>query len=100
MVATRKPAEVFLPGDFIRKELEARHWTQKNLASVIGRPVQAINEIINGRKSITAETARQLAAAFGTSAELWLNLESAYQLAMADDADPRIAERAEELTRA
>jgi hypothetical protein len=31
MVATRKPAEVFLPGDFIRKELEARHWTQKNL---------------------------------------------------------------------
>ena len=99
MAATRMPAEVFPPGDFIREELEARHWTQKDLASVIGRPIQAVNEIINGRKSITAETAKQLAAAFGTSAELWLNLESAYQLATADDPDPGIAERARELTR-
>jgi HTH-type transcriptional regulator/antitoxin HigA len=100
MGAKRVPAEVFPPGDFIREELVARRWTQKDLASVIDRPTQVVNEIINGRKSITAATAKQLAAAFGTSAELWLNLESAYQLAMADDADPRIADRAEELTRA
>jgi HTH-type transcriptional regulator/antitoxin HigA len=94
MRATRTPAEVFPPGDFVREELEARRWTQGDLASVIGRPVQVVNEIVNGRKGITAQTAKQLAAAFGTSAELWLNLESTYRLATAEDPDPMIATRA------
>lgn len=90
MSDTRAPAEVFPPGDFIREELEARHWTQGDLAAVIKRPLQAVNEIINGKKQITAETAKALAAAFGTSAKLWLNLESTYQLHKAKDADPEI----------
>jgi addiction module HigA family antidote len=76
MTNARTPAEVFPPGDFIRKELEARHWTQSDLAAVLGRPLPAVNEIINGKKRITAETAKALALAFGTSAELWLNLEN------------------------
>ena len=97
MRSTPIPAKVFPPGDFIREELEARQWSQGDLASVIGRPVQVVNEIVNGRKGITAETAKQLAAAFGTSAELWLNLESAYRLSTARDPDPEIATRAKQL---
>lgn len=89
-----KPAEIFPPGDFIREELEARGWTQADLARVIGRPLQAVNEVINGRKRITAETAKELGLAFGTGAELWMNLESAYRLEATADPDPAIARRA------
>ena len=74
------PAETFPPGEFVKDELEARGWTQADLAEIMGRPVQAISEIIAGKKAVTPETAQGLAAAFGTSAELWLNLESAYRL--------------------
>jgi len=53
--------------------------------------------MINGKKRITAETAKALALAFGTSAEVWLNLENSYRLSLAKDPDPKIARRAEEL---
>jgi|SRR5579871_1366027 len=95
--AGRTPAEVFPPGDFIREELEARRWTQGDLAEVLGRPLSAINEIINGKKRITADTAKELAAAFGTSAQVWMNLENTYRLARAAPPDPAIARRAKEL---
>lgn len=94
--ASFKPAEVFPPGQFVRDELEARRWSQGDLAAILNRPIQVVNEIINGRKQITAETAKQLALAFGTSPELWLNLETAYRLAVSKDPDPRIARRARE----
>ena len=76
----RIPAEVFSPGDFIKEEIEARGWTQRDLAAILGRPVQMVNELLSGRKAVTSETACGLAEAFGTSAELWLNLESSYRL--------------------
>jgi len=94
------PAKVFPPGEFIRDELEARRWTQGDLAAVLRRPAPAVNEIINGRKRITAETAKELAAAFGTSPDLWLNLESTWGLSRAKDPDPGIARRAERLAEA
>src|SRR5690242_18290166 len=89
------PAEVFPPGEYVRDELEARGWTQQDLALILGRPANAINQIIAGKRSITPETAKGLAAAFGTSAEFWMNLENAYQLAQvqADD-DDDVAKRA------
>lgn len=99
-MATRTAAEVFRPGEYIREELEARHWTQSDLAAVLKRPLQAVNEIINGKKRITAETAKELSAAFGTSADFWLNLESIYRLAMAKDPDPEISRRAAHLAAA
>jgi len=74
------PAEVFPPGEFIRDELGERGWTQADLAKIMGRPLPAINEIILGKRTVTPETAIALGSAFGTSAELWLNLESAFQL--------------------
>jgi HTH-type transcriptional regulator/antitoxin HigA len=86
-------AQVFPPGDFIREELEARGWTQGDLARFIGRPLQTINAIVNAKKEITPETAVALGAAFGTSAELWLNLEATYRLAQAGAPDPAIKSR-------
>ena len=79
----RVPARLTLPGRILSRELDARGWTQKDLATIMGRPVQAINEIIKGTKQITPETALALADAFGTSAEFWLNLESNYRLNLA-----------------
>lgn len=79
-MTTHMPAEIFAPGEFIREEIEARGWTQETLAEVLGKSARLVNEILTARRSITPETASALAEAFGTSAELWLNLESAYQL--------------------
>ena len=90
----RIPAEVFPAGEFVREELETRGWTQADLAEFMGRPLRSINEIINGKKGITAETAIQLGNAFGTSAEYWINLESAYRLHIARRQGRKILRRA------
>ena len=50
------PAEVFPPGYIIQDELEARGWTQEDLAAIMRRPLQAINEIIKAKKRVTEET--------------------------------------------
>ncbi len=68
------------PGEYLKDELEARGWTQKELAEMIDRPPRIINQIISGKAGITATTAHQLAAALGTSAEMWMNLQSQYEL--------------------
>jgi HTH-type transcriptional regulator/antitoxin HigA len=76
----RIPAEVFHPGEFLREELEARGWSQIEFAEIVERPRQAINEIINGKRGITAKTAHEFAAAFGTSPEYWMNLQKAHEM--------------------
>ncbi len=79
----------FAPGEFLVDELEARGWSQKEFAEIVGRPHATVNQIAQGKKAITPETAREFAAALGTSAELWLSLQGAYDLAQvrADDGD-------------
>jgi len=74
------PAEVFPPGEFLGDELEARGWTQVEFAALIGKPVRLVNEVIQGKRTVTPETAVLLAAAIGTSAQFWMNLQTAYQL--------------------
>ncbi|HXY74941.1 MAG TPA: HigA family addiction module antitoxin [Dehalococcoidales bacterium] len=72
------------PGEYLAEEIEARGLTQKELARRMQRPLNTINEIINGKKSITAETALQLEEVMPEiNARFWLNLESDYQLAKA-----------------
>ena len=94
-MANRLPAEVFPPGEFIREELEARGWTQDDLAQIMGRPVRLVNELINVKKQITPETARGLATAFGDDDALyWMNLDSAYRLANTKPADDTVVRRA------
>src|SRR3546814_3007260 len=46
-------AEIFPPGEFLKDELEARGWSQTELAEIIGRPTRLINEIIAGKRTIT-----------------------------------------------
>lgn len=76
-------ARVVKPGQIIARELDARGWSQKDLAEIMGRPVQAINEIVGGAKQITPNTAHELAQVFGTSPEFWMNLETNYRLYLA-----------------
>ena len=72
------------PGEHLAEELEARGISQKELAKRMGRPANAINEIVNGKKAITAATALQLQDAMPEiSARFWLNLETDYQLTKA-----------------
>ena len=68
------------PGSGLAEELEARGLTQSRLAQLMHRPLQAVNEIVRGRKRITGATALELADALGTSAELWIRLEADYEL--------------------
>ena len=94
-MAIRTPAEVFPPGDFIRDELEARGWTQGDLAEIMGRPVQAISELITGKKQITPETAIGLARAFGDDDALyWLRLDNVYRLSHVKPVDDAVGRRA------
>ena len=72
------------PGEYLAEEIQAREISQKELARGMERPVNAINEIINGKKAITADTALQLEAVIpDISARFWLNLETDYQLTKA-----------------
>lgn len=93
---TRIPAEVFPPGEFIREELEARGWTQGDLAQIMDRPLRLINELVAGKKQITPETARGLSKAFGDGDPLyWMNLDAAYRLRQLDpDEDGSVDRRA------
>ena len=69
------------PGEYLAEEIKARGISQKDLARRMGRPINAINEIIHGKKAITAETALQLEEVMPEiSARFWLNLETDYQL--------------------
>lgn len=58
------------------------------MAEVLGRPLQAVNEILNASKQITPDTAVQLGQAFGTTAEFWANLEALYRVRLARRARP------------
>jgi len=72
------------PGEFLAEEIAARDITQKDLARRMGRPANAINEIINGKKAVTAETALQLEEVMPEiPARFWLNLETDCQLTKA-----------------
>lgn len=97
MPGTFKPAEVFPPGEYLREELEARGWTQAEFARVLGRPLQTINQILNGRKRITVETAKEIGLALGTGPEVWLNLENIYRLHTTPEPDRAILRRAARL---
>jgi HTH-type transcriptional regulator/antitoxin HigA len=78
--STLRPAEVFSPGEYLKDELDERGWTVTEFAEIIGRPVQVVSEIINGKKEITVDTAVEFAHALGTSPELWLNLQTRFRL--------------------
>ena len=72
------------PGEILREEfLVPLGQTQVALAAHLGVPIQRINELVRGKRGITPETAWLLSQAFGTTPEFWLNLQAAYDLAIA-----------------
>ena len=93
-MATFVPAEVFPPGEIIRGELKARGWTQADLAEIMERPLQMVNEIVGAKKRVTEETAKELEAALGIEAEFWMKTEALYRLRHADPAPSVIVRRA------
>jgi len=82
------------PGEFVREELEARWWSQRDLAYILGVPEQAVNLIVSGKRGISPEMAKALGQAFGVSAEYFANLQRAYEMSLAREPDPSIARRA------
>jgi HTH-type transcriptional regulator/antitoxin HigA len=71
------------PGEYLAEVLAARQISQAELGRRMGRPLQAINEIVKGEKSITPETAIQLEQVLGVPAHIWLGMESEFQLVRA-----------------
>ena len=69
------------PGEILMEDfIEGFGITQNKLAVAIGVPPRRINEIVHGKRAISADTAVRLARYFGTSAEFWMNLQSHYEL--------------------
>jgi addiction module HigA family antidote len=69
------------PGEILMEDfIEGFGITQNRLAVSIGVPPRRINEIVHGKRGITADTAIRLARYFGTSEEFWMNLQSNYEL--------------------
>lgn len=69
--------------------------TQNKLAVSIGVPPRRINEIVHGKRAITADTALRLGRYFGVSAQFWLNLQTQYELDLAED---RVADQIAAIT--
>lgn len=71
------------PGSVLADELRARGVTANALALALRVPANRISDIVRGQRSITAETALRLGRYFGTGAQLWVNLQAQYDLALA-----------------
>ena len=82
------------PGEVLQKDfLEPMGLSQSRVALAIGVHPRRINEIVLGKRGITADTALRLAKFFGTSAELWLGLQKDYELDVATDEVGEVIER-------
>jgi addiction module HigA family antidote len=71
------------PGEHLAEELEALDMSAAELARKLGVPTNRVTQILNGRRSVTGDTALRLAHFFGTSAQFWLNLQNLYDLRLA-----------------
>lgn len=71
------------PGEHLAGELKELGMSAAELARKLAVPTNRITGILNGQRAITADTALRLAHFFGTSAEFWLNLQSLYELRVA-----------------
>ena len=72
------------PGRLLRRKLTARGLSANRLALDIGVPSGRITDILNGRRSITADTAVRLGRYFGNSARFWLDLQGQYDIAVVE----------------
>jgi addiction module HigA family antidote len=73
------------PGEHLAEELKALHMSAAELARKINVPTNRVTQILNGTRAITGDTALRLGHFFGTSAQFWLNLQSLYDLRLAQE---------------
>jgi addiction module HigA family antidote len=76
--------QIVHPGRALRREIEARGLSANALALALRTPSGRITDILNGKRGVSPETAMRLARYFGNSAQFWLNLQMAYELALAE----------------
>lgn len=82
------------PGEMLLEEfLNPMGLTQRELADGIRVPYQRVNELVNGRRGITPATALRLAKFFGTTPDLWMNLQLRWDLFHAQEAESRDLDR-------
>jgi addiction module HigA family antidote len=87
MIMTQERLNPIHPGEVLLEEfLKPMGLSQNRLARQIKVPPRRINEIVLGKRGITADTALRLSLFFGTSAQVWMNLQSQYDLDIAQAA--------------
>ncbi|MFM9889337.1 MAG: HigA family addiction module antitoxin [Rickettsiales bacterium] len=72
------------PGKFLADELETLNMNAAQLAGILHIPPNRVYQILQGKRSLTADTALRLAQWLGTSAQFWLNLQTLYELRCAE----------------
>jgi addiction module HigA family antidote len=72
------------PGEHLAEELSELRMSAAELARKLDVPTNRITQILNGQRAITGDTALRLAHFFGTTAEFWLNLQSLYEIRVAE----------------
>jgi HTH-type transcriptional regulator/antitoxin HigA len=82
------PALIVPPGVTLKSELEARGISQKDFATAIGMRPSHLSELIHGKRTITVQIARKLEEQLNIPARLWLNLQTNYDLDIAQSAQP------------
>lgn len=80
----RKQMRPIHPGEHLRDELDYLGLSANAFAAALGVPTNRITSILNGKRAITADTALRLARYFGTTPQLWLNLQNSYDLKIAE----------------
>lgn len=81
---SRKRLSPIHPGQVLKEDLRDMDVSLNELARALRVPMNRISAIVNGRRSITADTGMRLARYFGTSAQYWLNLQTFYDLQVAE----------------
>ena len=82
------------PGEILREELDELGLSANALSKALGVPVNRVTMILNGQRGVSADTALRLARYFGTTAQLWMNLQKTWELRQAEiEAGHEIAER-------
>ncbi len=72
------------PGEILRQELDELGLSANALSKALGVPVNRVTMILNGQRGVSADTALRLARYFGTTPELWLNLQKTWELRRAE----------------
>ena len=70
------------PGDVLKEELESRNISQKKFSEVLGVPYTQLNEILNGKRSVTTDFALMVEAALGINPELLVNMQTRYNMSL------------------